>query len=65
METWFDPMEMFRQIAPNGIVNRTQKPPIADQDLTSQLFGEDDAADGVEEEHLTAADGACPFIGKQ
>lgn len=22
METWFDPLEMFRQIAPNGIVNK-------------------------------------------
>ena len=22
VETWFDPMEMFRQIAPNGIVNK-------------------------------------------
>ncbi|KAF4633240.1 hypothetical protein G7Y89_g4877 [Cudoniella acicularis] len=23
VETWFDPLEMFRQIAPNGIVNKT------------------------------------------
>ena len=23
METWFDPLEMFRQIAPNGIVNKS------------------------------------------
>jgi hypothetical protein len=25
VETWFDPMEMFRQIAPNGIVNKAIK----------------------------------------
>lgn len=27
VETWFDPMEMFRQIAPNGIVNKGVKKP--------------------------------------
>lgn len=26
VETWFDPLEMFRQIAPNGIVNKEVKP---------------------------------------
>ncbi|KAL9059353.1 MAG: hypothetical protein Q9162_001222 [Coniocarpon cinnabarinum] len=30
LETWFDPLEMFRQIAPNGIVNKeTVKPEAA------------------------------------
>lgn len=23
LETWFDPLEMFRQIAPNGVVNKS------------------------------------------
>lgn len=27
VETWFDPLEMFRQIAPNGIVNREAREP--------------------------------------
>ncbi|KAI9759475.1 MAG: hypothetical protein M4579_002315 [Chaenotheca gracillima] len=26
VETWFDPLEMFRQIAPNGIVNKVATP---------------------------------------
>ena len=25
VETWFDPLEMFRQIAPHGIVNKVVK----------------------------------------
>ena len=27
VETWFDPLEMFRQIAPNGIVNKVVQEP--------------------------------------
>jgi hypothetical protein len=41
VETWFDPLEMFRQIAPNGIVNKTIVTPAPGQDVTSQLFGDD------------------------
>lgn len=28
VETWFDPLEMFRQIAPNGIVNKEARTPL-------------------------------------
>lgn len=28
VETWFDPLEMFRQIAPNGIVNKEARKPL-------------------------------------
>ncbi|KAI9835041.1 MAG: hypothetical protein M1819_002593 [Sarea resinae] len=34
IETWFDPMEMFRQIAPNGIINKTVVPVNSSQDDT-------------------------------
>ena len=26
VQTWFDPLEMFRQIAPNGVVNKDPQP---------------------------------------
>ena len=40
VETWFDPMEMFRQIAPNGIVNKTIVDPMPSQDLSAELHDE-------------------------
>jgi hypothetical protein len=40
VETWFDPLEMFRQIAPNGIVNKTIIEPEAGQTFSSQLHGD-------------------------
>lgn len=33
LETWFDPLEMFRQIAPEGIVTRSARQPVAGEDL--------------------------------
>lgn len=36
VETWFDPLEMFRQIAPNGIVNKEAREPHHDGDGTDQ-----------------------------
>jgi len=42
VETWFDPMEMFRQIAPSGIVNKTIHEPVTGKDLSSQLHGDED-----------------------
>jgi len=47
LETWFDPLEMFRQIAPNGIVNRQIRTPIPGQDLEAEL-GEDDESSEVQ-----------------
>lgn len=40
VETWFDPLEMFRQIAPNGIVNKTIVDPMPSQDFSAELHGE-------------------------
>jgi hypothetical protein len=65
VETWFDPMEMFRQIARNGNVERIPNIPIAGQDLTSQLFGEDHDEHGHDHVKPGATDGTCPFVGKQ
>jgi hypothetical protein len=43
VEIWFDPLEMFRQIAPNGIVNKVvPNPESLGKELASQL--DDDAA---------------------
>lgn len=41
VETWFDPLEMFRQIAPTGEVTRTIHIPKAGEDISIQLFGDD------------------------
>mgnify|MGYP001573007245 len=48
IETFFDPLEMFRQIAPNGIPNKTDVAPSGDAE--EQLTG--NAGEGV----------ACPFL---
>ena len=56
METWFDPMEMFRQIAPDGVVDRKIHVRALGKDLGSQLF------DSEDDEYDAAA--ACPWLGK-
>ncbi|KAE9373213.1 hypothetical protein N431DRAFT_503936 [Stipitochalara longipes BDJ] len=65
VETWFDPMEMFRQIAPNGSVSKVLHNPIPGEDLSSQLFPEEDVLHRLEHSNLGATEGACPFVGKQ
>jgi hypothetical protein len=37
-------MEMFRQIAPNGITNREIHVPVSGEDLASQLDGDEEVA---------------------
>jgi hypothetical protein len=66
VETWFDPMEMFRQIAANGTVNKTSLVQVPGKDLSSQLFGEENEVPGGEGSNLSAADAsaACPFLSK-
>lgn len=44
VETWFDPMDMFRQIAPAGHVTKTKQTPTPGEDLTTQLHGDETAA---------------------
>ena len=68
VETWFDSMEMFRQIAPNGSVNKALHVPVDGQDLSAHLFPEDDVLNRIEHSNLGATgatEGACPFVGKQ
>ena len=64
VETWFDPMEMFRQIAAHGTVSKTSLVQVPGKDLSSQLFGEENEMHGVEESTISAADAsaACPFL---
>lgn len=40
VETWFDPLEMFRQTAPNGIVNKEVRGPSDDHDEESASVAE-------------------------
>jgi len=37
VETWFDPLEMFRQIAPNGVVNKVTRKAVPGEDLSAAL----------------------------
>ena len=37
VETWMDPLEMFRQAAPNGIVNKEIRKAVPGKDLAAQL----------------------------
>ncbi|KAL3418658.1 hypothetical protein PVAG01_10374 [Phlyctema vagabunda] len=39
VETWFDPLTMFRQIAPNGVVNKEVSTPKPGVDITTALHG--------------------------
>lgn len=55
VETWFDPLEMFRQIAPNGIVNKTIAKPKESVDLESQL---DEGGKDREVKDVVTASGA-------
>jgi len=76
VETWFDPMEMFRQISPAGDVTRSTPVPKPGEDITTQLHGLDI---GGEDEHTagtapaaediaahsemaSATPAACPFL---
>ncbi|KAH8652811.1 hypothetical protein BGZ60DRAFT_420288 [Tricladium varicosporioides] len=58
VETWFDPMEMFRQISPNGDVTKTVPIPKPGQDISSQLHGDGEDLDESEGVHLRGGGGA-------
>ncbi|KAG9245553.1 hypothetical protein BJ878DRAFT_533829 [Calycina marina] len=69
VEVWFDPLEMFRQIAPGGVVNKVKHEPVAGLDLITQLHGEE-TVDGqeVEAAHAemnTITSAECPFINQE
>ncbi|RDW84443.1 hypothetical protein BP6252_02033 [Coleophoma cylindrospora] len=40
VETWFDPLEMFRQVAPDGVVKKEVVPLSAGADITIRLHGD-------------------------
>ncbi len=73
VETWFDPMEMFRQIAPTGNITRSVYTPKPGEDISTALHGDDTATERAEAEDgavitdemsgMTLA--ACPFISGQ
>ncbi|KAL2070845.1 hypothetical protein VTL71DRAFT_13871 [Oculimacula yallundae] len=78
VETWFDPMEMFRQIAANGEVTRTAVTPDPGKDILKQLHGEEvipveamansEGSEVVAAAHEVLSDvsaGACPFVARQ
>jgi len=72
VETWFDPLEMFRQIAPSGEVTRTVPIPNPGEDITTQLHGEDEvpeetsvskgSATAVHTDMASATSASCPFL---
>jgi len=59
VETWFDPMEMFRQISPAGDVTRSTPVPKPGEDITTQLHGLDI---GGEDEHTAGTAPAAEDI---
>ena len=60
VETWFDPLEMFRQIAPKGVGNKEVVAPTeGKQEGTDTSDGQTGKA---QEQAHTMAAGACPFV---
>ena len=62
VETWFDPLEMFRQIAPKGVVNKEvvddSKGEVVD-DSKGEVVDDSKGEVGNNAQH---AAGACPFL---
>ena len=69
VEVWFDPLEMFRQIALDGVVNKILHNPIQGQDLTSQLHGEetvdDEELEATHAEMSSITPAECPFMNHE
>ena len=55
VETWFDPLEMFRQIAPNGIVNKEIVPLEKTAEVEKTTAPEETAAPGKAAAHVETA----------
>ena len=56
-------MEMFRQIAPNGITNREIHVPVPGEDLASQLDGDEEVAHDQSHLGLGVETHTGPIIG--
>lgn len=59
VEIFYDPLDMFRQIARKSDVKKTELPTESKEDLTTLLHGEGYAAEKTDAE--VAATG-CPFM---
>lgn len=69
VETWFDPLEMFRQIAPNGIVNKEIQPTAkideTENDCHEEITGEtDEFKKAYQEVTSSEADRNAKLIGE-
>jgi len=66
---WFDPLEMFRQIAPGGVVSKVLHEPIPGQELASQLHGDetvdDEELEATHTEMSTITPAECPFMNNE
>jgi hypothetical protein len=63
VEIFYDPAEMFRQIAKNGNVTKTALPKEeGGKDITTQLHGEGYAAEVSAADVQAAAARGCPFV---
>lgn len=58
VEIFYDPLDMFRQIAKKSDVKKSELPKDSNQDLTSLLHGEGYAAE--KSDAIPAS--ACPFM---
>ncbi|KAH7397913.1 hypothetical protein BKA64DRAFT_52846 [Cadophora sp. MPI-SDFR-AT-0126] len=78
VETWFDPMEMFRQIAPTGEVTRAVVAAKPGEDTATLLHGKEsvpgeEALHSADSTSTVIGDGeiagatsaACPFVARQ
>ncbi|KAH8674519.1 hypothetical protein BGZ60DRAFT_404175 [Tricladium varicosporioides] len=76
VETWFDPLEMFRQIAPNGIVNKVAVKLGEGETISSQIPGDEEGSAVAEpasseetrkvhEEMSNISKAECPFLANK
>lgn len=63
VDTWFDPLEMFRQISPAGDVTRTIHVPKPGEDITTQLHGEETKPESKEPQATPAV--VIAFVGPE
>lgn len=63
VETWFDPLEMFRQIAPDGKVEKIAKDGEGADDSKVVVDPEEVAKTHAEMGTITG--GECPFMNKE
>jgi len=65
IEVWFDPMEMFRQITPNGVVSKVKHEKIPGQDLTGEETTDEDELEETHVEMSKITPAECPFMNHE